>query len=184
MRLRTTIRAPTRYGEGVSPDKTASLLQSIRSAREQPNSEDATVPDKDSTNVQRRPEPIRPKIVEYNPNLPPAPFPTLDKPRPSGVNKTGQSSQPGHLDNVNVNDGSRRAFGQGVSNNGQYLENYLASNNDRNPTYTRNVQIMAHACDNDPNTDLKYMSSDSESGVVGVSSKKVARLVAAVSENH
>lgn len=177
MRLRTSIRAPTRYGEGVSPDKTATLLQSIRSAREQPNGEDGQAPDERNTKIRRRSEPIRPKIVVYNPILPPAPFPTLDKPVPRGENGTGQSS---HLRNVNGHE-SQRARGTDISSNGQYLENHLASNNSQNQTYTRNMQIMAHARNNDANNDSEYMTSDCESEGLGISSKRLAKLVAAVS---
>lgn len=177
MRLRTSIRAPTRYGEGVSPDKTATLLQSIRSARKQPNGEDGQASDERNTKIRLRSEPIRPKIAEYNPNLQPAPFPTLDKPVPSGENGTGQSS---HLRNFNGHE-SQRARGTDISSNGQYLENYLASNNARNQIYTRNMQVMAHARVNDANNDPEYMTSESESEGLGVSSRRLAKLVAAVS---
>lgn len=177
MRLRSSIRAPTRYGEGISPDKTATLLQSIRSAREQPNGENGRSPDERNAKIRRRSEPIRPKTVEYNPNLPPAPFPTLDKPVPRGENGTGESS---HLRNVNGRE-SKRARRADISSNGPYLENLLASNNCQNQTYTRNMQVMEHARNNDPNNDPEYMTSENEGEGLGVSSKRLAKLVAAVS---
>lgn len=64
MKLRTHIRAPKRYGEEEeTPTPTAALLQSMRQARGQAH----------ETHDSRR--------VEFDPNLPPAAFPTLEQPR-------------------------------------------------------------------------------------------------------
>lgn len=182
MRLRTTIRPPTRYGEGVSPDSTAELLQSIRSGREQSTGEGTPVPEQVTTNVRHRPEPLRPRIVEFNPNLPPASFPTLNEPRPSGQHGVGR-----RLGNANVNTASQSAIGRDMLVNGQYFENHIASNNLQNPTYARNVRAMAGARGNNPNTDSAYVSSDTEMDGVegeGIFSSGLVGLVAAVSEHR
>lgn len=187
MRLRNTIRPPTRYGEGVSPDSTAELLQSIRSGREQTNGEGAPTLEANTTNIRHRPSPIRPRIVEYNPNLPPASFPTMNEPRPSGQNGGGRNNMPNHLGNANVNTVSQGAIGRDLLINGQHFENHIASNNLQNPTYARNVRAMAGASCINPNTDSAYVSSDTEMEGVegkGISSSGLAGLVAAVSENR
>lgn len=182
MRLRSTIRAPVRYGEGESPDETASVLQSMRSARSQASTEDEPAEgNNNDRNVRRRREQVRPRIMEYDPNLPPAPFPTLDQPRPRGENVSEKNGQPGRLHNVNANGGSPNVATQRITDSGQHFENYLASNNDQNQTYTTNMQIMANACfDVDPNTDSAYATSDSEGEEDGLSSKRLRRLLAKV----
>lgn len=195
MRLRSVIRAPIRYGDfvegigGESEDETASLLQSMRSAREQGRTEDepaqveAYEPAQDNNNkkVRQRREPVRPKIVDYDPNLPPAPFPTLSEPRPRGEIVPGHNIQPVQLNNANTNVGSQHASIQDIIDSGQHFENYLASNNDQNVTYTTNMQIMAHAGDGDLHSDSGYDPSDSD-GEYGPSVlKRVRKLLAEVS---
>lgn len=87
MKLRSTIRAPARYGESESETPTAALLQSMRRAREA--SSDIKSPDQiEASSPERRPSHRpRPKqhVVEYNPALPPAAFPTLNEPVPTQV---------------------------------------------------------------------------------------------------
>lgn len=185
MRLRTSIRPPTRYGEGVSPDNTASLLQSIRSAREQTNGE-GTPDINQGTTTSRRGSvtvTICPKIIQYNPNLPPASFPTLNEPQPWGQNAAGQNDQSGHLRNANVDIASQGGDERSLLINGQHIENHIASNNPQNPTYAGTMRAIAGKHTIDPDTDSAYMTSDHEAEGEGVSSIRLARLVAAVSEN-
>lgn len=179
MRLRTSIRPPSRYGEGVSPDQTASLLQSIRSGREQTNGEEAQNRGQGTTNVRHRAQPIRPRIVEHNPNLPPASFPTLNEPRPSGEDAAGQPNQPG---NANVDARLPGESRRSLLINGQYLENHVASNNPQNPIYARNMRVMAGARGTDSNADSAFMSSDTEVEGEDLASNSLAGLVATVSE--
>lgn len=179
MRLRARIRPPTRYGEGVSPENTVSLLQSIRSGREQSNGAEASTPEQSSTNARNRATAIRPRIVEYNPNLPSASFPTMNEPRPSGQNGAGQSNYPG---NANVNIRPQGGSGRSMLINGQYFENHAASNNLQNPTYARNMRVMAGTRGTDSTTSSAFVSSDTEVEGGDLSSNNLAGLVAAVSE--
>lgn len=186
MRLRSSIRPPTRYGEGVSPDNAASLLQSIRSAREQKNGEGTPDINQVATTSRRGSVTVTicPKIIQYNPNLPPASFPTLNEPQPSGQNGPGQNDQSDHLGNANVDTVSPGGGGRNLLINGQHIENHLASNNLQNPTYAGAMRAIAGEHTIDPDTDSAYMTSDHEAEGEGVSSSRLARLVAAVSENE
>lgn len=185
MRLRTSIRPPTRYGEGVSPDNRASLLQSIRSSREQSNDEGTSDIGQRATTSRRRSVTVTicPKIVEYNPNLPPASFPTLNEPQPPSQNGSGQHDQSGHPGNANVDPVSPGGDGRNLLINGRHIENHIASNNLQNSTYAGTMRAMAGEQNIDPDTDSAYMTSDHEADGEGVSSSRLARLVAAVSAN-
>lgn len=178
MTLRATIRPSARYAEGVSLDNTAALLQSMRSGREQTNEEEASTSEKGNANVRHRPAPIRPRIVEYDSNLPPALFPSLSQPRPSGQNGTGQSNRRA---NANVRTRSQNECGQSLLINGQYLENHAASNNLQNPTYAANMRAMAGRRGSHPNSDSAFVSSDTEVEGEDLSSNQLAGVVAAVS---
>lgn len=188
MDLRTTIRAPSRYGEGGSEDPTAALLRSIRSARGQSNGEDEQTIERPTTKARHRKPPVRPKIVDYDPNLPPAPFPTLDQPRPKGSNEAGQISQTKCPKKAKVNhkpEGASTAVGVGrVPTAGQSLENHMASNNGDNPVYARNMEIMAKAGEHDANNDASFMTSDDDRDETSNASNRlpgIAGLVAQVS---
>lgn len=188
MNLRTTIRAPSRYGEGGSEEPTAALLRSIRSARGQSNGEDEETIEQPTTKIRHRKPPVRPRIVDYDPNLPPAPFPTLDQPRPKGSKEAGQNSQTKRPKKAKLNDkpeGASNAVGVGrVPAAGQSLENHMASNSEDNPVYARNMEIMAKASEHDTNNDAAFMTSDDDHDETSNASNRlpgVAGLVAQVS---
>ncbi|KAI9038787.1 uncharacterized protein KD926_010243 [Aspergillus affinis] len=112
MKLRSSIRPPKRF-----------------------NSEEFECPYSE-VNLRRTPKSIeRPPIIEFNPNLPPAAFPTLDKPRPPGSNDdkidNGQDSSDEEMEFEDL------AFTE--------IENLKASNGPLNPIYLRNMALMANA---------------------------------------
>ncbi|KAJ5097168.1 hypothetical protein N7456_007889 [Penicillium angulare] len=159
MRLRSTIRAPVRYGEIKETEMSSAILQAMHETRE-----DATVTTPRSCGRNAR-NPVEARIVEFDPTLPPAAFPSLKQPRPLRVNeihgilKNGNNDLDPYLTlrriswsqsrpDSNVND-----YG-GVINstppNG--IENYVASNTELNPIYVKNMAIMA----SQPSTDQSF----------------------------
>ncbi|KAL1969408.1 hypothetical protein VTN77DRAFT_8846 [Rasamsonia byssochlamydoides] len=77
--------------------------------------------------------------VEYNPNLPPAAFPTLDKPRPV-INSQSQQSQGRKTDwdgDVDMEDDNDNDELRHISIHD--IDNYAASNGPQNPIYARNM---------------------------------------------
>lgn len=88
MKLRSTIRAPSRYGGSESETPTAALLQSMRRAREQSSDVQSLDPTElGSGPSQRRPRKARPceQTDRYHLDQTPAAFPTLDQPMPAAV---------------------------------------------------------------------------------------------------
>lgn len=110
MKLRSTVRPPKRlYSEEY----------------ESPYSE---------INLRRTPKAIeRPPIIEFNPNLPPAAFPTLDKPRPPGSNDDSFDNCEDNFEEVDLED---LTFTD--------IENLKANNGPLNPIYVRNMELMAN----------------------------------------
>lgn len=167
MHLRDNINAPHRLENDDTYEE--SPRQSLRRSRAQPPR----------------------RYVDYNPNLPPASFPTLDEPRvpekadTEVLEEKGQTIQsqptPSNEDSGNHSDPDKQDTEARVdlkdvpnySLEGWVLVeedrhpiyvSWVASNGDYNPVYTRNMDIMAHA-GND--TSLVYSDmEDSDSEVV------------------
>ncbi|KAB8256897.1 hypothetical protein BDV32DRAFT_160884 [Aspergillus pseudonomiae] len=151
MRLRESIRPPERYE---SEHFYTSLGQ--KSLRQHRN-------------------PNRPPYIDFNPNLPPAVFPTLDFPRPAvpEAGKCAQSKgeetnsggtlqhgreQPEHY---GEDKDSREAGVDLVDIPINQVENYVASNGDLNPVYVKNMATMA-AADSSASDDLHNETDDIE----------------------
>ncbi|PLB43552.1 hypothetical protein P170DRAFT_480522 [Aspergillus steynii IBT 23096] len=112
MRLRSSIRPPKRF-----------------------NSEDYEAPFSQVSLRRPQKDIERPPIIEFNPNLPPAAFPTLDKPRVPGSNDGNIDTPQDDLDSeVDFDD---ITFAE--------IENLKASNGPLNPIYVRNMNLMANA---------------------------------------
>ncbi|KAJ5578281.1 uncharacterized protein N7459_007245 [Penicillium hispanicum] len=175
MKLRSTIRPPERYGESEAETPTAALLQSMRRAREQSTDAQSqapteSVPSPDQS-YSRRPRP-KPRIVQYDPTLPPAAFPTLSEPVPSrahqtasnGLNGTLGQSQDGNMDSavqpakVEFDDGLGHIPMDGV-------ENYVVSNTEKNQVYVGNMAAMAGADQSDTEQTLAVEDSDMDEPV-------------------
>ncbi|KAL4809341.1 hypothetical protein BDV18DRAFT_157097 [Aspergillus unguis] len=111
-----------------------------------------------------RDDKCKPRYIDFNPNLPPAAFPTLERPRDLGRNGQGLhregNTEDGHvgtaprnarsLEDLPLSTNAERqrevsptAEFDGVSL-GQ-LDNYVASNGDLNPTWVSNMEKMASA---------------------------------------
>jgi hypothetical protein len=162
MKLRESIRAPVRYGGDESETPTRTFLR--------PGTEELCDEESmelgESGRVQSHKK-RKPTILKYNPDLPPAMFPSLDRPH-----SDLRSSTPNPKYRVNNSQEVRRASGvksvprsppirqtgqpKAVSFNPSesenvpinQLENHLASNNMDNSTYARNVEL---ACIPRPN---------------------------------
>lgn len=143
MRLRSHIRPPKRLVDEIQ-NGTADAARSLR----QPTS------------------PPRLRIIEFNPNLPPAAFPTLDTPRPasSAVNlRCVDSKTPAATRHDEENMGIGHIQGNAIgrraktANHGigddladvpmESLDNFAASNSDQNLIYHRNMTMMANCID-------------------------------------
>jgi hypothetical protein len=158
MRLRQTIRAPSRYEDecelsaGVSPRR----LPRRRKAAEAAEGERA-IP-----------------CVDYNPNQPPAAFPTLDHPLPAGqtyhslTSTISTSAAPAASDTDSATDDADleadghhldafESLYRGIPP-GQ-LDNFIASNGPQNPQYKRNMALLARE---DDSYDLKISDDDDE----------------------
>lgn len=111
-----------------------------------------------------------PPYIDYNPNLPPAAFPTLDilrEPDKYDHGNIRQSLIKGELQrngNLNGNYGSN---GQDEERGVEFedlpidsIENDIASNGNLNPVYVRNMAIMARAGQSSSDIDLDMEDSD------------------------
>ncbi|RHZ43153.1 uncharacterized protein CDV56_100869 [Aspergillus thermomutatus] len=149
MRLRESIRPPERF-----------------------NSELVITPS--SKRTLREPRNLRtPRFIDYNPNLPPAAFPTLDpanlsqlrtgeqdpaKVEPNGVTKAVQrDSSSIDLHRSDAEDKETWEKLEDISID--YLEDLIASNGELNPIYVRNMEIMATA-DEESSSDMDMEDSD------------------------
>lgn len=113
-----------------------------------------------------------PSYIDYNPNLPPAAFPTLDKPRPAG--ETDQKSRSQREPRQVKPDGGEHAIHSktrdkkadfGVDYEDipiDKLENYAASNGRLNPVYVKNMAVMAGLGQNSTLTGDDMDDSDPE----------------------
>lgn len=102
------------------------------------------------------------RCVDYNPNLPPAAFPTLEKPRLSQEHDNESTGQDGttipdnkrapvtpvHNHNAyNLGDNIKMAERDLAGIPSDSLESSIASNGDLNPIYQKNMMKMANAGD-------------------------------------
>jgi hypothetical protein len=149
MRLRDSIRAPQRYGE--DEYETSSRI-SLRHGYDDSFDDSMELGESGRPRPQKR---RRLNTVPFNPNLPPAAFPSLSRPQPGrdstisaqnrGDGDSQQNMQGGQVAPDLHGDGSTTAdplppYGmEGVPIN--QFENHLASNNMDNPVYARNVNM-------------------------------------------
>ncbi|RDW76720.1 uncharacterized protein DSM5745_06712 [Aspergillus mulundensis] len=127
----------------------------------------------------------RPPLVEYNPNLPPAAFPTLDTPRTSRQDhNTQQEGSDEDRHNGPIRRNIRRSLDdlcrltnpeseRDTSPNAHVedippdqLDNHMASNGDLNPVWVSNMASMA-AADQDAAGGMDMEDTDLESMVTG-----------------
>jgi hypothetical protein len=158
MKLRDSIRAPVRYGDGEAPE--------IPTAR---NVLRIGLDDGDDDNVELsdlgrpRPQTTRNSTTKpFDPNMPPAAFPSLDRPHANPqvrrlIIKMPQSRRHSGTDlpppAAAAPQQKRRVTWCPTTVDMvpmDNLENHVASNNDSNPIYVRNMAIMAGAALKDP----------------------------------
>ena len=150
MRLRDSIRAPRRYGE--DEYETISRI-SLRQGYVDSFDDSMELGESGRPRPQKR---RRLNTVPFNPNLPPAAFPSLSRPQPGHDSTTGRNHADG--DSQQSMQGSQVAPDPNCDGSTtivplpppgmegvpiDQLENHLASNNMDNPVYARNVN-MAH----------------------------------------
>jgi hypothetical protein len=153
MRLRESIRPPERF-----------------------NSELFITPSPKTTLREPR-RPRTPHFIDYNPNLPPAAFPTLD-PADLSQLKTSQQERVGVEQNgvtkTVQRDASSSDFHGSESSDTEdkekwenledisidYLEDLIASNGELNPIYVRNMKIMATADETSSSSDMDMEDND------------------------
>ncbi|GAD96561.1 hypothetical protein AOR_1_1024194 [Paecilomyces variotii No. 5] len=135
----------------------------------------------------RRPAPAQPAYIDFNPNLPPAAFPTLTTPRPpekiqSQSQGNGQRDKD-HEGDIQMDDAPGSSQGtlyhhadtetddelEGIPM--EDVDNYLASNGPQNTVYSRNMAIMAES-DNESSasTVIDDMDGDVENSGQGAGS--------------
>jgi hypothetical protein len=157
MRLRESIRPPERF-----------------------NSELIITPSPKKT-LREPKKPRTPRFIDYNPNLPPAAFPTLDpanlsqsrtgeqdraKVEQNGVAKAVQrDSSSIDFHGSNTEDKEKREKLEDISID--ELEDLLASNGELNPIYVRNMAIMATA-ETSSSSDMDMEDSDPEEPMTDV----------------
>ncbi|KAJ5351468.1 hypothetical protein N7452_000442 [Penicillium brevicompactum] len=161
MKLRETIRVPVRYGE---TDFDMKDQGSLRPGDGEADDEDWTEP-----GVSARPRSHKrhnPNTVPYNPNLPPAAFPSINIPHAGPAPNTpelqsrvqsrskrkrarenGTESRPVTLPirGADASDTSSMSPSESEGVPMDQLENHIASNNMDNPTYARNVRFARNA---------------------------------------
>ena len=149
MRLRETIRPPQRYDneDFITPQR------SLRQARRQ----------------------ARPSSVAFNPNLPPAAFPSLERPRPGkqcddrksqvSLQYAGNSERPGQSQGQHQRSETENGENDRETRDDfedmpmDEIENTIASNGELNPTYVKNMAMMASSVDN-PYEDMEDSDPD------------------------
>lgn len=158
MRLRESIRPPKRF-----------------------DAEDFYTPDSYRPHRQSAPN-IRVQSVNFNPNLPPAAFPTLEWPRVREIGKNAiqnQESDAQPMEEVKQTGQNNAKQATDKESEGEVefghipmdeLENYVASNAELNPIYVRNMAIM-EASEENP---YKDMEDSDEETVVNLSGTEVS----------
>ncbi|KAJ5091545.1 hypothetical protein NUU61_006415 [Penicillium alfredii] len=164
MKLRRIIRAPTRYGEEAETP-TLALLQAMRNAREDPMDGSQEPVELLGKGVRVRRQKPRPPIVPFDPNLPPAAFPSLDRPRlPQDSHALEQNGQDTQQKTQEVSRAQQNS--QLVDDLDHVLpdvvDNYLASNTAANPIYARNMAIMAGMDEDSVDETLALEDSDND----------------------
>ncbi|KAJ5658547.1 uncharacterized protein N7484_002196 [Penicillium longicatenatum] len=170
MNLRTKIRAPTRYGECSEESPTAALLQSMRRSRAEATDEIRKTSSPDGSHSLRREVKVefqRKPLVEFDPSLPPAAFPTLDMTKPTVPPRSIVSicqytdRKPFFLERPTgpelKNDDDN--VDQATLND---IENHVASNNELNPVYQKNMAIIAGQVHDNSDEDDSLYSEDSD----------------------
>lgn len=163
MRLRQTIRVPSRYDDecelsnGVSPRRLPRRRKAATA--EAAEDEEMAIP-----------------YVDYDPNRPPAAFPTLDHPLPAGQTYHSlltATPPPAVVANASpdTDDADLEADGDHHLDafNSLYrgippekLDNFIASNGPQNPQYKRNMALLARE---DDDFDLGISDDDDDRGL-------------------
>lgn len=157
MRLRESIRPPERF-----------------------NSELIITPSRKKTLRESR-NPRTPRFIDYNPNLPPAAFPTLD-PANLSQSRTGEQDR-AEVEQNGVakalqRDASSIDFHEGDTEDKETweklddisideLEDLIASNVELNPIYVKNMEIMATA-ETSSSSDMDMEDSDPDEPMTDV----------------
>lgn len=159
MRLRQTIRVPSRYEDecelttGVSPRRLPRRKKAAAAAEAE---EERAIP-----------------YVDYDPNQPPAAFPTLDHPLPAGHTyhslTTSTTLPPPAAAAANGNPATDNAEFEADGHHldafdslyrgipPEQLDNFIASNGPQNPQYKRNMALLARE---DDDFDLEISDDD------------------------
>ena len=129
------------------------------------------------------------RYIDYNPNLPPAAFPTFDQPRvPDGHARQVQSIQTAgeggralsRRNSGSRNDLRKRNKVAGVDLSGipdDVLGNCIASNGDLNPIYVKNMSIMARASQSPSSFVHREMEdSDTNDAMVDISGREMPKV--------
>ncbi|KAJ5793847.1 hypothetical protein N7457_000446 [Penicillium paradoxum] len=167
MKLRDSIRAPLRYGEDDDFDE--SRRTSLRYGCDDFFDDSVELGESGRPRPQKKRKPNN--YVPFNPNLPPAAFPTLDRPQPARdptrQNRAGDDKEDDRQANgillPPLNERSAPALAPLEMEDVPMsrFEDHIGSNNMDNPVYARNVELasMAHM---DP-TGFEEMDTSSDS---------------------
>jgi hypothetical protein len=173
MKLRDSIRAPVRYGE--DEDETQRRA-SLRHTNDDSFDDSIELGESGQPRPQKR---RRTNTVPFNPNLPPAAFPTLDRSQP-GRESTSKTSRQKRAVNDNRTDSHASGDLLPPSTDGgmlvdsvvptgidgvplSQLENHIASNNMDNPVYARNVNMAQRtSADIEGTESMETSESDSD----------------------
>ncbi|EED21548.1 conserved hypothetical protein [Talaromyces stipitatus ATCC 10500] len=156
MRLRETIRAPSRYEDECELSPGVSRRRLPR--RRRGMAEERCIP-----------------YVDFNPNLPPAAFPTLDHPRPAGQGPPSFTQpEPSHVPSSSTSSSSSDDADNAGSVADRHhldafklycrdippeeLDNFVASNGPQNPQYRRNMALLAR----EESSDLEISEDDDD----------------------
>ncbi|KAH8698475.1 hypothetical protein BGW36DRAFT_358011 [Talaromyces proteolyticus] len=126
MRLRSIIKPPQRYASEIL------MTAAVRRGTHNSNA--------------------RKNYVDFNPNLPPAAFPTLDNPRPVGHNRVAEESH----HSQNTEEGDQKSVGYHDQIHPQIVDNFIASNGRQNPQYAENMAKL----DTDSGSELAISDDD------------------------
>ena len=129
------------------------------------------------------------RYIDYNPNLPPAAFPTFDQPRvPDGHAHQAQYIQTAsegrrvlsRRSSGSRNDLRKRNKVAGVDLSGipgDVLGNCIASNGDLNPIYVKNMSIMARASQSPSSFVHREMEdSDTNDAIVDIPGRQMPKV--------
>lgn len=175
MRLRDSIRAPLRYGE--DEYETPSRI-SLRHGYDDSFDDSIELGESGRPRPQKR---RRPNTVPFNPNLPPAAFPSLSRPQPGrdrttsvqnrGIGDSQQNTPASEVAHPLRNAWSTSTVPSSLSGIEHVpidqLDNHVASNNMDNPVYARNVNMARMTrVDVPPGSEDIVTSPDSDDGAL------------------